>query len=179
MSNMTERRLSFAAAFIMVAFVACGGATKPDSARVSTPEDPAFATVSSAPEAQVSSTVPPALAGGLAETAAWFAPGMTADGPAFTASLGEKGHARAAVTLHAGKCYAVVGFSPQGQVTDFDLRLWKTSPPAILAEDDDDDTTPTIGKPPICPEADTSYVLDLYADKGKGDVVVQGYSKAR
>ena len=144
--------------------------------------DPAFATASAAPAAKSVAVVDGPLGQGLKETSAWFAAGMAPEGSAFLATLGDAGRAKVDMTMHAGKCYVVVGFSQDGKVTDFDLRLWKTAKggaPSLVAEDADDDTTPTVGKPPMCPDADTTYLLELFAEKGKGDVAVQLYSKAR
>jgi hypothetical protein len=141
--------------------------------------DPAFQKLQTAPAAKVG-TADGALAAGLKEVAAWFAAGMTADGPAYTASLEQGGNAKAAFTLKAGKCYVLVGYATQGGVQDFDLHIWKTRPaPTLVADDDDDDNSPTVGKPPICPEADTGYVAEMFAEKGKGDAALQLYSKPK
>ncbi len=159
-----------------------GTTSAPPGMTVGGPSDAAFAIASAAPAARTSAAPAAVLAQGLKETSAWFASGMTAEGPAFTATLDAKGRAKAEVTLHAGTCYVIVGFSPDGKVADFDIRLWKTakgSAPSLVAEDGDDDTTPTIGKPPICPDPDTPYLLELHADRGSGDVAVQLYAKAR
>ncbi len=141
--------------------------------------DPGFVAASGAPAARVVASYDGPLAQGLKETSAWFAPGMTAEGPTYTATLAEKGHAKTDVTLRGGRCYVVVGFSRDGQVIDFDLRVWRVPKGTLLGEDFDDDTTPTIGKPPICLDTDAPVLVELFADKGKGDVAVQVYSKPR
>lgn len=167
---------------LVAALAGCGGGTpEPIPQTGGVASNPAFAAASAAPPAR-SGAAADALARGLKETSAWFASGMVTDGSAYLATLEEHGHAKADVTLHPGKCYVIVGFSQDDKVADFDLRLWKTTrgaAPALVAEDADDDTTPTVGKPPICPDGEAEYLLELVADKGKGDVAVQVYSKAR
>jgi hypothetical protein len=180
--------LAAVAGFCLASLAACGGGTPEPTTPATTgggaPEgaaNPAYAAASAAPLARTGAA-DAALAQGLKETSAWFAPGMVTDGSAYLATLDEHGHAKADVALHPGKCYVIVGFSQDGKVADFDLRLWKTArgaAPALVAEDADDDTTPTVGKPPICPDGEATYLLELVADKGKGDVAVQVYSKAR
>jgi hypothetical protein len=172
---------------LIALLTACGASPAPaaNSGMTSAPggaADPAFAAANAAPDAKAVESVEGPLGQGLKETSAWFAPGMASDGSGFLATLDDKGRAKAAVMLHAGKCYVIVGFSQDGKIVDFDLRLWKTaqgSAPSLVAEDSDDDTTPTVGKPPICPDADTAYLVELYADKGKGDAAVQLYSTWR
>jgi hypothetical protein len=120
-----------------------------------------------------------AVAKGVRELAAKQAAGMTPEGPLHTATLKEKGHVHADVTLSQGKCYALVGFSPT--VKDLDVHLFV--PPGILsAQDTTDDNKPVVGKEPdaLCPAAATAitYKVDVFADKGAGDVAVQLYSKA-
>jgi hypothetical protein len=116
---------------------------------------------------------------GIKDLAAKEAAGMTPDGPLQTATLKEKGHVHAEVTLGQGKCYALVGFSPT--VKDLDVHLML--PPGILsAQDTTDDNKPVVGKAPdaLCPSASTAitYKVDIFADQGAGDVGVQLYSKA-
>jgi hypothetical protein len=118
------------------------------------------------------------VAKGIKDLAAKAAAGMTPEGPLQTATLKEKGHAHAEVTLSQGKCYALVGFSPT--VKDLDVHLMV--PPGILsAQDETDDNKPVVGKAPdaLCPTASTAitYKVDIFADQGAGDVGVQLYSK--
>ncbi len=115
---------------------------------------------------------------GLVDTAAWFASGLAADGPYFKATLAEKGLAHADITLKTGKCYVLVGYAKLGTIVDMDLALLKASGEKV-AEDDDDDATPTIGKPQLCPAVDTTYTVEMKADKGAGDGVMQLFSKAK
>lgn len=114
----------------------------------------------------------------LVDTAAWFAAGLSADGPYYKATLAEKGIAHVEMTLKAGKCYVLVGFAKLGTIVDYDLAILKASGEKV-AEDDDDDASPTIGKPPMCPTEDTTYTVELKSDKGAGDAVVQLFSKAK
>lgn len=115
---------------------------------------------------------------GLVDTAAWFAAGLSADGPYYKATLAERGIAHVDITLKAGKCYVLVGFAKLGTIVDYDLAILKTTGEKV-AEDDDDDASPTIGKPPMCPTEDTTYTVEIKSDKGTGDAVVQLFSKAK
>ena len=88
------------------------------------------------------------------------------------------------VTLAAGKCYSVVGYSPAGAVKDLDLHL--LAPPfynILSGEDTTDDNTPVIGKGPnaMCPviPVPIPYKVDIFAQKGGGPVAVQLYSKTK
>ena len=56
--------------------------------------------------------------------------------------------------------------------------MWKPTGELAFA-DDDDDSTPTIGKPPICPTDDTTYTVDMSADHGAGDAAFEVFSKAK
>lgn len=114
----------------------------------------------------------------LVDTAAWFAAGLAPDGPYYKATLAEKGMAHVDITLKAGKCYVLVGFAKLGTIVDYDLAILKPTGEKV-AEDDDDDASPTIGKPPMCPTEDTTYLVELKSDKGAGDAVVQLFSKAK
>ena len=78
--------------------------------------DPAFATASAAPAAKSVAVVDGPLGQGLKETSAWFAAGMAPEGSAFLATLGDAGRAKVDMTMHAGKCYVVVGFAKLGTV---------------------------------------------------------------
>jgi hypothetical protein len=115
---------------------------------------------------------------GLIDTAAWFSKGLSADGPYYKATLAERGIAHVDLTLKAGKCYVLVGFAKLGTIVDYDLAIFKTTGEKV-AEDDDDDASPTIGKPPMCPTEDTTYIVEIKSDKGAGDAVVQLFSKAK
>lgn len=112
----------------------------------------------------------------LVDTAAGL--GIAPDGPYYKATLTEKGIAHTDVTLKAGKCYVIVGFAKLATIIDYDLALLKTTGEKV-SEDDDDDATPVLSKPPICPTEDTVYAIEMKADKGAGDAVVQLFSKAK
>jgi len=115
---------------------------------------------------------------GLVDTAAWGGTGWVPEGPYYKTALAEKGLAHVDVTMKGGKCYEVIGYAKLGSIVDYDIAVLKATGEAV-AQDDDDDATPTVGKPPICPTADTTYSLELKSDKGAGDVVVQLFSKAK
>ncbi len=123
-----------------------------------------------------------ALETGLKALAKKQAPGMHPDGPEAKGTLQEGGHLAMTVTLLAGKCYAIVGYSPAGGVKDLDLHL--LAPPfynILSGEDTTDDNSPVIGKAPnsMCPVIPVGipYKVDITAQKGAGPVAVQLYSK--
>jgi hypothetical protein len=120
------------------------------------------------------------LAKGVRDAAKKLPPGMQPEGPLAMGSLKEKQHMQTPITLQAGKCYSIVGFSKK--VKDLDLYL--LLPPGILsAQDLTDDNKPIIGGPPqpMCPDATQAitYKLDIFADSGAGDVAVQLFSKGK
>jgi hypothetical protein len=119
---------------------------------------------------------------GLKANAAAHAKGLKAEGQIAKADLKEGDHASMMVTLQAGYCYAIVGFSPKGAVQDLDLRL--LAPPfynLLSGEDTSDDNTPVVGKDPapMCPliSSPLPYKVDIHAQKGGGKVGAQLYSK--
>ena len=119
-----------------------------------------------------------ALAKGIHDIAMRLPAGMKPDGPLAIGTLQPKHHLQMNVSLQAGKCYSIVGYSKK--VRDLDLYLFM--PPGILSGQDlSDDNRPVIGGPPqpMCPVGSTAltYVLDVFADSGAGDVAVQLYSK--
>jgi hypothetical protein len=110
------------------------------------------------------------------------APGMQPEGQELKQSLNEGQHAVMMVTLQAGKCYAVLGFSPLGGVKDLDLNLM--APPlymTLAGQDMTHNNTPGIGAAPnaMCPVVmfPLQYKLDVFARVGSGPVVVQLYAK--
>jgi hypothetical protein len=124
------------------------------------------------------------IEGGIKGVASKLAPGMLPDGQIAKGTLQEKGHAEMMVTLEVGKCYSIVGFSPQNGVADLDLHL--LSPPLyniLTGEDTTDDNMPVIAKAPspICPSVAVPlpYKVDIFADRGAGAYGVQLYSKAK
>jgi hypothetical protein len=119
------------------------------------------------------------LAAGIKDTSKKLPAGMKPDGPLGTGKLAEKAHLQAEFTMAAGKCYSILGFSP----TVKDLDLYLLLPPGILSGQDlTDDNKPIIGGPPqpMCPVSKTpvTYKLDIFADKGAGDIAVQLFSKS-
>jgi hypothetical protein len=118
------------------------------------------------------------IAAGLTAAAKKAAPGMQPDGPLGTGKLKEKAHLQMSVTLVPGKCYSLIGFAPRAK----DLDLYLLIPPGILSgQDTTDDNKPVVGKAPdaMCPAATraVTYTVDIFADKGGGEVGVQLYSK--
>jgi hypothetical protein len=121
---------------------------------------------------------------GLKAQAMRVAPGMQPEGDQMKQTLNEGQHAVMMVTLQAGKCYTVVGFSPLGGVKNLDLNL--LAPPLYLTlagQDMTQNNTPTIGASPqpMCPVIafPLQYKLDVFAKSGSGPVAVQLYSKAK
>ena len=130
---------------------------------------------------------PGSLAGDLTEAglkaqAMRVAPGMQPEGDELKQNLTEGQHAVMMVTLQAGKCYTVVGFSPLGGVKNLDLNM--LAPPlymTLAGQDLTHNNTPTIGAAPspMCPVImfPLQYKLDVFAQAGSGQVAVQLYSK--
>jgi hypothetical protein len=119
---------------------------------------------------------------GLKLLAARVAPGMQPEGDEMRQTLNEGQHAVMMVTLTAGKCYTVVGFSPPGGVKNLDLNL--LAPPfymTLAGQDLTHNNSPTIGASPspMCPVimVPLQYKLDVFAQSGSGPVAVQVYSK--
>jgi hypothetical protein len=119
---------------------------------------------------------------GLKAQALRVAPNMQPEGNELKQTLNEGQHAVIMVTLQAGKCYSVVGFSPPGGVKNLDLNL--LAPPfyaTLAGQDLTHNNTPTIGASPspMCPVImfPLQYKLDVYAQQGSGQVAVQLYSK--
>jgi hypothetical protein len=119
---------------------------------------------------------------GLKLLAVRVAPGMQPEGDELKQTLTEGQHAVMMVTLQAGKCYSIVGFSPPGAVKDLDLNL--LAPPlymTLAGQDLTHNNTPTIGLAPnpMCPVIafPLQYKLDVFAKSGSGQVAVQLYSK--
>jgi hypothetical protein len=119
---------------------------------------------------------------GLKLHAARVAPGMQPEGDELKQTLNEGQHAVMMVTLQAGKCYSIVGFSPPGAVKDLDLNL--LAPPlymTLAGQDLTHNNTPAIGAAPnaMCPVIafPLQYKLDVVAKSGAGQVAVQLYSK--
>jgi hypothetical protein len=109
---------------------------------------------------------------------------MQPEGAELKQNLPEGQHAVMMVTLQAGKCYSIVGFSPPGGVKDLDLNL--LAPPLYLTlagQDLTHNNTPTIGgsPSPMCPVLafPLQYKLDVFARSGSGQVAVQLYSKTK
>jgi hypothetical protein len=121
---------------------------------------------------------------GLRAFALKAAPGMQPEGDEMKQSMTQGQHAVMMVTLQAGKCYTLVGFSAPGAVQDVDLNL--LAPPlymTLAGQDLTHNSTPTIGASPnpMCPVIafPLQYKLDVFARQGSGVVAVQLFSKAK
>lgn len=121
---------------------------------------------------------------GLKARALRLAPGMQPEGEQLKQNLTEGQHAVMIVTLQAGKCYSILGYSPPGGVKDLDLNL--LAPPFFLTlagQDLTHNSAPSIGAAPnpMCPVIafPLQYKLDVFARLGSGQVAVQLYSKAK
>jgi hypothetical protein len=116
------------------------------------------------------------VARGLAENAAQHAPGMKAVA-AFSGYLAQGDDAVFLVTLAPAKCYTIVGFSAETEVTEVDLRL--LSPPfynGLAAESVTASHAPVLGSAPdrLCSNFAVAlqYKLDVHAARGAGTVGV-------
>jgi hypothetical protein len=121
---------------------------------------------------------------GLKTWALKVAPGMQPEGDELKQNLSQGQHAVMMVTLQAGKCYTLVGFSAPGAVKDVDLNL--LAPPlymTLAGQDLTHNNTPVIGgaPSPMCPVLafPLQYKLDVFARDGSGMVAVQLYSKTK
>ena len=121
---------------------------------------------------------------GLVAVATTAAPGMKPEGEIASGTLKEGEHLTWSVTMTPGKCYAVVGYSPSGEVQDLDLHL--LAPPffsMLAGEDVSDDNAPVVGggPNPMCPVAAVKlpYKVDIASQKGAGRAAVQLFSKAK
>jgi hypothetical protein len=107
---------------------------------------------------------------------------MQPEGQELKQTLNEGQHTVMMLTLQAGKCYSILGFSPLGAVKDLDLNL--LAPPlymTLAGQDMTHNNSPGIGAAPnaICPVVPfpLQYKLDVFARVGSGPIVVQLYSK--
>jgi hypothetical protein len=121
---------------------------------------------------------------GLVAVASSGAPGMKPDGAMAGGKLKEGEHLSWSVTLAPGKCYAIVGYSPTGEVQDLDLHV--LAPPfftMLAGEDTTDDNAPVVGSGPnpMCPVAAAKlpYKVDITSQKGTGRAAVQLFSKTK
>jgi hypothetical protein len=121
---------------------------------------------------------------GLKAHALRVAPNMQPEGDELKQTLAEGQHAVVMITLQAGKCYSVVGFSPPGGVKSLDLNL--LAPPlymTLAGQDLTHNSAPAIGAAPspMCPVImfPLQYKLDVFARAGSGPVAVQLYSKTK
>jgi hypothetical protein len=121
---------------------------------------------------------------GLKAQALRVAPNMQPEGDMIKQTLTEGQHAVAMITLQAGKCYTLVGFSAPGAVKDLDINM--LAPPfymTLAGQDLSHNNTPVIGASPspMCPVIafPLQYKLDIFAKSGSGPVAVQLYSKTK
>ena len=121
---------------------------------------------------------------GLKAMALKVAPNMQPEGDEMKQNMTQGQHAVIMLTLQAGKCYTLVGFSAPGAVTDIDLNL--LAPPlymTLAGQDLSHNNMPTIGAAPspMCPviALPLQYKLDVFAKQGSGTVAVQLFSKPK
>jgi hypothetical protein len=121
---------------------------------------------------------------GLKAFALKAAPNMQPEGDEMKQNLQQGQHAVMMLTLQAGKCYTIVGFSAPGAVSDLDLNL--LAPPfynTLAGQDLSHNSMPTIGgsPSPMCPVImfPLQYKLDVFAKQGSGVVAVQLFSKPK
>lgn len=121
---------------------------------------------------------------GLRAVGAMKAPKMQPEGAVFKHTLKEGERADAVVSMQAGKCYTIVGFSPPGAIRDVDLQL--LAPPFYTmsaGQDSSHDATPVIGggTSPYCPilPVPVAYKLAIVARAGSGAVAAQVYSRTK
>lgn len=121
---------------------------------------------------------------GLKAYAFKSAPGMQPEGDELKQNLTEGQHAVMMVTMQAGKCYTIVGYSAPGAVADVDINM--LAPPlymTLAGQDLTHNNTPTIGagSSAMCPVIafPLQYKLDVFARKGSGVVAVQLFSKPK
>jgi hypothetical protein len=119
----------------------------------------------------------------LAAAAAKSAPKMTAEGQIGRATLAPNEHFNMIVPLTHGRCYTIIGVSPQGQVTQLDLKLLMPPFYTVLSGQSgaSDKNTPVIGRGanalcPVIPAA-VPYKIDAVATKGAGRIAVQVYAR--
>ena len=148
-----------------------------------------LAAIASAASSAVAAKTQPAGAGGelekgLTAIALKAAPGMKPDGALASGTLKEGEHLGWSVTMAPGKCYAIVGYSPSGEILDLDLHV--LAPPffsMLAGEDVSDDNAPVVGGSPnpMCPVVPVNmpYKVDITAQKGAGRAAVQLFSKAK
>jgi hypothetical protein len=121
---------------------------------------------------------------GVAALAKTAAPGMQQEGQPGRASLAQGQSFTMIVTMQPGRCYTIVGFSPDGQVAQLDLRL--LAPPLYSIEAGravNEKNKPVIGKGrnatcPMLPIA-VPYRVDATATKGQGRIGLYVFSRAR
>lgn len=121
---------------------------------------------------------------GLKAVAVRYAPLMIPEGAPYKDTLAAGAHKAFDVTLAGNKCYTIIAYSPPGNVTDVAVHL--LVPPFFnmdAGRDDSRTNTAVIGKAPapICPFTliPIPYRVDVSAVAGRGQVVVQVYSKSK
>ena len=119
---------------------------------------------------------------GLQKLAPQWAAGMMPEGQIAKGTLAAGGHSQFLINMAPGRCYTIIGFSPQGQIVDLDLNL--LAPPfytMLAGQDGMQGNTAVIGKAPnpMCPMLPVAvpYKVDIYAKSGQGAFAVQVFAK--
>jgi hypothetical protein len=116
---------------------------------------------------------------GIRNLAAKVAPGMQPEGQMAKGTLAEGQHLQFLYNLLPGKCYTIIGYGVGMQ--NLDLNLFFPPYTLLAAQDNSTSDSPVIGRAPspICPmlQLAIAYKVDIYAQKGGGNVGVQIYSK--
>ncbi len=166
-----------------------GSASAPPLAPVFTqdPQQLAALLAAAASAGQAFMQPPGAQAGDPAETglqklAPQWAAGMMPEGQIAKGTLPAGGHSQFLINMAPGRCYTIIGFSPQGQIVDLDLNL--LAPPfytMLAGQDGMQGNTAVIGKAPnpMCPMLPVAvpYKVDIYAKSGQGAFAVQVFAK--
>jgi hypothetical protein len=111
------------------------------------------------------------------------APKMQKEAQPGHATLKQGEHFNMVVSFAPGRCYTIIGFSPPGNVTQLDLKLYGPLPLTAEAGKSgaNDKATPVIAKGTgaLCPvlPIPASYKIDAVATKGAGRIGVQLFAR--
>lgn len=121
----------------------------------------------------------------IATSAPKVAPKMDKEGQPGRATLKEGDHFSMMITMVPNRCYTIVGFSPPGAVSQFDIKLY--GPPLFNVEAGrstaSDKAAPVVGKGnaalcPVLPFA-VPYKIDAVATKGAGRIGLSVFARTK